>query len=286
MARPIRIHIPGVPAHVVSRGNNKQCIFEDAHDYEIYLELLADGLTRFGTQCHAFCVMWNHVHLILRPAALPLSRLLQQVNSNYCRWFNVRYGRVGHVLQGRPGIKLIEEGSYFLNALRYIALNPVEAGKVARAEDWPWSSYRATLGLEPVPDFLDITPVLAVFDASSVEEMRERFAAIVTAPEARDAMGGPLYAGSSALASRVDALLTPHRANNDFVYAERYATRPSLAALFVGVSVGPDLDAAVRVAFLQHGYTLREIGAALAIHPTTVWKWVTRAAWAMAATRT
>jgi REP element-mobilizing transposase RayT len=268
-----------VPVHVVSRGNNKQCIFGDAQDYEKYLALLADGLARFGVQCHAFCLLWNHLHLILRPHALPLWRLMQQVNSNYCRWFNVRHARVGHVLQGRYGGFLIEDGSYFLNALRYLALNPVVGGKVTRAEDWPWSSYRATMGLEPVPAALDVSPILSVFDAGDWTEARERFAAVVTAPDAVEALWGPVFAGSAALASRVETQLTGHRENTDFVYAERYATRPSLAALLVGKNVGPDLDAAVRVAFLRHGYTLREIGGALHIHQTTVWRWVTRAAW-------
>ena len=166
MARPLRLHIPGVAGHVMSRGNNKQCMFLEDRDYEMYLELLDYTLTRFAVRCHAFCLMWNRIHLLLTPTTFPLSRMMQQLNSRYCRWFNKRHRRVGHMLQGRYAGLLIDGPVYFLNALRYLALNPVVGGKVVHPADWPWSSYRATMGLVPLPSFLDLREVCAVVDAT------------------------------------------------------------------------------------------------------------------------
>lgn len=279
MARQLRVHVPSMPVHVVSRGNNKMCIFTEAGDYEKYLNLLAAALKRFGATCHAYCLIWNHVHLDLRPGAIPLSRTMHQVNSAYCGWFNRRHGRVGHVLQGRPFERIIEDGSYQMNVQRYFALNPVVAGKVARAEDWPWSSYRAAAGFDSVPDFLDLEGVASAFDAGSWSEARERYITFVNAPSAIEAVWGPLFAGSQATADRLEPLIAAHRENSEFVYAERYATRPRLETLFIGKSVGRELDEAVRHAFVDHAYTLKEIAILFRVHPTTIWRWAQRAAW-------
>jgi putative transposase len=273
MARPLRLHVPHIPVHVISRGNDKACIFADTVDYEMYLQMLATALERYGVDCHGYCAMWNHVHLDLRPHGVPLSRMMQTLNSDYCRWFNQRHGRVGHVLEGRPKMRIIEDGSYHMNVQRYIALNPVAAGKVTRPEDWPFSSHRAAVGLEHVPSFLDLDGAASAFDCPSWDEARERYEAFVNAPNIVDVVYGPLFAGSLQTADRLDTLLAPMRGNSDFSYAERYATRPTLPQLLVGRSVGADLKEGVRQAFFVHAYTLREIADALNVHPTTVWRW-------------
>jgi putative transposase len=266
-----------MPVHIVSRGNNKECIFTDANDYERYLSLLADALERFGAQCHTYCLMWNHAHLEIRPNAFPVWRIMQQLNSSYCAWFNKRHSRVGHVLQGRYFSRLIEDGSYQLNTLRYIALNPVAARKVSRPEDWPWSSHRAAAGLCERPSFLDLESIACAFDVGTWDDARERYVMFVNAPAAIEDIAGPVFAGSAVTAARIDALIAPHRANDEFVYAERFATRASLESLLVGRSVGRDLDQGVWAAFMRHGYTLRELGELLNMHPATIWTWVRRA---------
>ena len=142
MARPLRLHVPGMLHHVMSRGNDKREMFIDDVDYARYLELLERSSRRFGIEVIAYCLMPNHVHLLLKPALHPLSRLMQHVNSAYCGWFNRRHGRVGHVLQGRYKAQILESGPSFLRVLRYIMLNPVNARMVARPGDWSWSSFR------------------------------------------------------------------------------------------------------------------------------------------------
>ena len=112
MSRPLRLHVPGLLHHVFARGNEKACIYADDQDYESFLELLARTLPRFDVRCVAYCLVWNHYHLLLVPNEHPISRLLQQLNSAYCQRFNRRHHRVGHVLQGRYGCRIVEDGAY------------------------------------------------------------------------------------------------------------------------------------------------------------------------------
>ena len=278
MSRSLRVHAPGVAVHVMSRGNNKAPIFLDATDYNKYLALLALALERFGVTCHAFCLLWNHLHLLVTPFETPLWRLMQQVNSTYCEWFNLRYRRVGHVLQGRYKAKLVDEASYFLDAVRYLALNPVVARRVERPEDWPWSSYRAAIGLCDPEPFIDDRELSRVLDADSTLDRRERLVTFVTAGASAGDGWRDLIAGSAQLKHRIDPLLMAHKQECDFSYAHRYATRPPLPTLFAGRDGEEALHEAAYEAFCRHAYTLREIADLVDRHPGTIWIWVRRVA--------
>lgn len=277
VSRPLRLHAPGLLHHVFARGNDKGCIFADDEDCESFLERLATGLARFGVSCVAYCLLWNHYHLLLVPAECPVSRLLQQLNSAYCQHFNRRHGRVGHVLQGRFGCRIVEDGAYARTVLRYLALNPVAAGRAANAEDWPWSSYRFASGVEAVPDFLSLDHVWSAFGTADSTVGRARFTDFVLAglPEAFD---NPLLHGSSRLTERMAPRLEPHQATRDFVCAHRFAARPPLGTLLEGRTSPAALDNAVHAAFHQHAYTLAEISAAVSRDPSTVCRWIQRAA--------
>jgi len=95
MARPLRIHLPGTLYHVVSRGNNKEAIFADDGDYLRFLSMLASALGRFAFRCHAYRLLWSHFHLLIEAGVHPIWRLMQQLNSCYCQWFNRRHNRFG-----------------------------------------------------------------------------------------------------------------------------------------------------------------------------------------------
>ena len=140
----------------MSRGNNKQPIFIDDEDYAAYLTRLESATARFGVTCLAFCLLPNHVHLLLRPAQLTISRMMHHLNSGYCQAFNKRHERIGHVLQGRFLARLVDNELYRWRVVRYIVRNPVAAGLTETAEAWRWSSFGATAGLTPVPRFLDV----------------------------------------------------------------------------------------------------------------------------------
>jgi putative transposase len=151
MARKPRIHYPGALYHVILRGNARQDIFfEDADRYRFYL-LLQEGTERFGHRIHAFCLMTNHVHLVVQVGDIPLSRIMQNISFRYTRWINRRQSRTGHLFQGRYKALLIDADSYLLELVRYIHLNPMRVGIASAPGDYPWTSHRAYLGMDALP---------------------------------------------------------------------------------------------------------------------------------------
>ncbi|MEO6212302.1 MAG: transposase [Vicinamibacterales bacterium] len=277
MSRPLRLHAPGLLHHVFARGNDKACIFVDDTDCENFLELLGATLERFGVRCAAYCLLWNHYHLLLVPREPLISRLMQQLNSAYCQRFNRRHKRVGHVLQGRFGSRLVEDGCYARTVLRYIALNPVAAERASCPDEWRWSSYRVALGLETAPAFLSLELVWSAFGTSDADVGRARFAEFVRAGLQEDLVN-PLLHGSDQLANRVAPELEGHQATRDFVYPHRFAARPSLGALLEGCLGRVTVENAAHSAFHRHGYTLAELGGALSRDPSTICRWIRRAA--------
>ena len=133
-------------AHVTSRGNARAAIFLDEADYLGLLRMLAQLVPARGWRCHAYCLMPNHVHLLLETPELDLAGGMMLLKGRYARRFNVRHDRVGHVFQARYHAEPVTRDEHLLEASRYIVLNPVRAGLCAEAGEWPWSSYLATAG--------------------------------------------------------------------------------------------------------------------------------------------
>ncbi len=140
MARLARIVIPGVAHHVTQRGNRRLPVFFSDADREAYLTLLKEAALTSGTRCLAWCLMDNHVHLVLVPAqADGLRAMLGEAHRRYARRVNLREDCQGHLFQGRFASYPMDD-AHLLAAIRYVELNPVAAGMVKRAEDWRWSS--------------------------------------------------------------------------------------------------------------------------------------------------
>lgn len=154
MGRPLRLQIAGGIYHVFARGNNRREIFYADDDYRLYLWLLARTVDRLGWQVMAYCLMPNHVHLLVETPAADLGRGMQRFHSDYARMFNERYDMVGHVFQGRYGSKLVLDDPQFAMVVGYIAANPVAAGLCADPAEWRWSSHPAIAGLAPGPSWL------------------------------------------------------------------------------------------------------------------------------------
>ncbi|MFN3480992.1 MAG: REP-associated tyrosine transposase, partial [Thermodesulfovibrionales bacterium] len=148
MARPLRIEYEGAVYHVTSRGNRQKPIFKDEVDRELFLSILEDVNKRYNWLCHAYCLMNNHYHLIIETPEGNLSKGMRQLNGVYTQMFNKRHKKVGHIFQGRYKAILIQKESHLLEACRYVVLNPVRAKIVQKPEDWKWSSYRGTVGLD------------------------------------------------------------------------------------------------------------------------------------------
>ena len=151
MARKPRIHYPGAFYHVILRGNaGHDIFFDDGDRYRFYL-LMQEGTERYRHCIHAFCLMSNHVHMLVQVADIPLSRIIQNVSFRYTRWSNWRQGKSGHLFQGRYKAVLVDADEYLLELVRYLHLNPVRAGITADPLEFPWSSHRAYCGKENIP---------------------------------------------------------------------------------------------------------------------------------------
>jgi putative transposase len=140
--RPLRIDFPGALHHVFDRGNGKQTIFLDAEDCRFFLDRLFDLKKETGFKLFSFALMINHFHLLIESGLIPLETVMSRLLTAYAMRFNWKYGRVGHVFQGRHGAKLCGRDAYFMRLIRYINRNPVAGGIVMRPEDWEWSSHR------------------------------------------------------------------------------------------------------------------------------------------------
>ncbi len=159
MVRIARIVIPGTPHHVTQRGNRREPVFFEDADYRYYIDLLSESAQKAKTGVWAYCLMPNHVHLVLVPSDEDgLRAALGEAHRRYTRRINSRNEWTGHLWQGRFGSTALDE-DHLANAVRYISLNPVRAGLVKRAADWPWSSVNAHLSGKD-DKLVNVTPVL------------------------------------------------------------------------------------------------------------------------------
>lgn len=142
MPRKPRTYLPGLPAHVVQRGNNRNACFFADEDYLFYLECLGEGLRRYAVKLHAYVLMTNHVHLLMTPSdEVGISRLLQHVGRLYVLYINKTYRRSGTLWEGRHKASLVDAEHYLLACYRYIEMNPVAARMVEAPDQYQWSSY-------------------------------------------------------------------------------------------------------------------------------------------------
>jgi putative transposase len=156
MARLPRTKAAGYPHHVIQRGNNRQQVFVDAHDYERYLSLLHETAAAHSVAVHAYVLMTNHVHLLVTPdTEAGLSRFMQALGRRYVRAFNDRHRRTGTLWEGRFRSTVVASDRYFLACMRYIELNPVRAGLATEPAEYRWSSHPHHIGHSVDPRITD-----------------------------------------------------------------------------------------------------------------------------------
>jgi putative transposase len=172
MARPPRIEVPGGIYHVGTRGNRGCRIYADEHEREVFLALLRQLAKRHRWTLSTYCLMSNHYHLLLQIED-GLSDGMRELNGGFSRYTNARNGLEGHLFENRFWCELMKDEAHYLQAARYIVLNPIRAGICRAPEAWRWSSYRACVGLEFAPPFLAANDLLGCFGK--------------TPPKARDA---------------------------------------------------------------------------------------------------
>src|SRR4030042_1088894 len=152
-------------------------IFEDDEDIECLLSILEDVVKRFNWVIHAYCLMDNHYHLLIETGDGILSKAMRHLNGVYTQCFNRKHDHVGHIFQGRFKSILVNRESHLLELCRYIVLNPLRAGMIRQIDQYKWSSYRATAGLEEKPGFLTVDWILLQFDMrkAEAEEAYQKF---------------------------------------------------------------------------------------------------------------
>ncbi len=181
MGRKPRELMHGGIYHVFARGNDKQVIYFDDADRHVYLQKLARVVVDLRWRCLAYCLMNNHLHVLLETPEPNLSAGMQRVQSAYTKTFNSRHDRCGHVFQGRYGAVRVSADRQFRAVVAYIARNPVEAALCAAPEDWRWSSFACVLKSSE-PDWLDTTRLFAHLGCDRADAVRE-YALLVHQPE-------------------------------------------------------------------------------------------------------
>ena len=277
MARPLRIEFPGAVYHVTARGDGRQAIFRDDADRESFLAILGNAVSLRKWVCHAYCLMGNHYHLVIETPEANLSRGMRSLNGEYTQAFNRRHRRPGHVFQGRYKAVVVEKESHLLEVCRYVVLNPVRARGMGakRPENWVWSSYRATAGLAGVPSFLSTAWVLARFGRGRAAA-QARFRAFVEAGRrGRSPLAGVrggMVLGGEAFIEAMEPAVAIKRQVTEHPRMQRQLARPPLEGIFAQAARGDKSrrNAAMREAFVEHGYTLKEIGDHTGLHYATV----------------
>lgn len=160
----------------MARGNARQNIFLCEEDWEFFLDLLEEQRAKTPFRLYAYCLMTNHLHLLMEPVAATISLIMKILLSRYARYFNARLGRTGHVFQDRFRAPICQKGPYFQELARYIHLNPVRAGIVGDPAAWPYSGHREYLG-KGRRALVDQGLLLSMFDqdAAAARDAYERF---------------------------------------------------------------------------------------------------------------
>jgi len=262
MSRPLRLDYAGAIHHVTARGNARSTVFRDEVDRTRWQETLAQTCERFSWLVLAYCQMGNHYHLLVETPRPTLSRGMRHLNGVYAQRFNARRTRVGHVFQARFHARLVERDEHLLAIAAYLPQNPVRAGLCRKPEAWRWSSYRATIGLEP-PGFVACERLLSFFGETR-EQARKRYRAHVEARETAVVVqrGVSIFLGSDSFAAERVAGLGPIA---EVPRTQWQPVRPPLAEVLADAG-----NAGIAAAYREHAYTMNEIAAQLGVHYATV----------------
>jgi REP element-mobilizing transposase RayT len=283
MARPLRIEFPGAVYHLTARGDRQEPIFEDERDRAALLDVVACACERFDAGCFAYCLMGNHYHFVVQTRQANLSRCMRHVNAVYSQRYNRRHKKAGHVFQGRFHAVLVDTDAYLLAACRYVDLNPVRAGLVARPRDWRWSSYRAHVGLVDPPPWLltqelhrQIAP-----RAASTRECARAYASFVARGRGmrlwEEGLRGQIFLGDEAFAERMRSCVSAAvRLGARLREVPRAQRRGPARSLQSYLDDRRGREAGIVAAVREGGYSQAAIAAALGLSPARVSRLIAR----------
>lgn len=277
MARPLRLEFAGALYHLTSRGDGQEDIFIRDDDRLSFLVVLGEVCERFNWTVHAYCLMGNHYHLLVETPDGNLAKGMRQLNGVYTQRFNREHHRVGHVFQGRYKAILVQKDSHLLELARYVVLNPVRARMVRSAKEWPWSSYRATVGTAEAVPGLHTAWILSAFSRQkgrAIERYREFVAEGKNQPGPWAQLKNQVFLGDDKFVEKMHAHL---EAGKDLREIPARQRRPLAKPLHHYSSGDSGRDDAIVEAYASGGYSMKEIGDHFGIHYSYVSKIISRA---------
>jgi len=273
MSRPLRLEFSGALYHVTSRGDGREAIYLDDADRALFLDVLAGTSEQFNWTIHAYCLMGNHYHLLVETPDANLAGGMRQLNGVYTQRFNRMHERVGHVFQGRYKAIVVQKESYLLELARYIVLNPVRAGMVRSARDWPWSSYRATAGQGEQPTWLMTDWLLSAFAKRRSAAMAQYKVFVAEGrdqPAVWEQLRNQIYLGNEAFVEKMQAALSKKKQDADLSEIPLPQRRQRARPLEYYEKQASSRDEAIEMAYASGGYGLKEIGDYFGLHYSRV----------------
>jgi len=285
MSRPLRIEFPDAWYHVLNRGRQRESIFRETKDYQIFLQTVQEACEFWHLRVAAYCLLSNHYHLLVQTPNANLSRCLRHIDGVYTQRFNRRHGHDGPLFRGRYKALLIEADPYLLQLLRYIHRNPLVAGLAQTLDDYPWSSHEGYLSRNSKWKWLyrdRVLEMLAAKPAARVEAYR-KFIVREDSKELRELFSRkrwPVFVGSEQFIAMVKGKFFSKKADSEI--SQRKELAPDLDLLIGAVSrgyrvEGKDLlysrrghenearNVAIYLARRLRGDRLKEIGEAFKI---------------------
>ncbi len=278
MARLLRLEFPGAIYHVTSRGDRREAIFEDDIDRQAFLNGLNVALTRFDAVLFAYCLMDNHYHLVVHTRLANLSKLMQHLNGVYTQAYNRRHKKVGHLFQGRFKGIIVDKHAYLLEVCRYVDLNPVRTRMVRDPGKWPWSSYRAHVGLAVSPPWLDANAIHEYLLGRNVKGSVARqkagasYAALVAAGKGiklwEESLAQQIFLGDAEFVTRMQALMPPDTTtSNGIPRQQRQSPAKSIAQY---LHHAENRDAAIRSAINEGQHSMTDVAQVVGLSVSRV----------------
>ena len=275
MPRRPRILYAGAVYHVMARGNRKAPIFEDDTDRQLFLELMAETVTRYGLRSYGWCQMGNHYHKVVETPRGNLPDAMRFLNGVYAIASNRRHGRTGHLFEARYRSLVIQREGYLRRALRYVVLNPVRARLVADPGEWQWSSYRATAGLSVAPPWLTLDWLEWALEAEPGIDPQDKYRRYVNDRPTRRGAINPhaLVLGTREFRERLAAACRgPERRVPAGFHA---VSRPPLQEILdVAEPATTRLAGAAYQAHVTYGYSQHAIARELKVDASTISRWL------------
>jgi putative transposase len=251
----------------MNRGNRKALIFEDDRDRRAFTKILTAASHEYNVEILGGSQMGTHFHLIVVTPHANVSEFMQALEGKYAEYSNCRHERVGHLFQGRFTGVLIDNDLHLFTTVSYVFDNPLKSGFVERREDWPWSTYAATIGLRPVPSYLSLSWVKTLFPAESFAASQQLLRDCLNA-------SNPVMAYLLAVDPTTDVAIYSYvserlkKMRGPCSYRE--LSRPPLDVLFPRTQTKDDRDRTIEIAHVVHGYTLAGIATAVDLHAASV----------------